>query len=213
VHLRPCDSDYRSLKKRITAIRRDAGSQVYVSSESDSDHLPRDTRASAHCSDGQEITDNGHEADDETNARDGRHEHQTDVNAPTDSIKLKELKRSMDDHGKVYTAYFFLCTSLIISLKVTTSASPETTSAPQFLLASGQGVASPRPLETKQSSLPPLKPRPGDGLRRRTTARCDYIFCQFPRPCSTFICFISSHFVPFRDVIVDHTPTHTCRGS
>jgi hypothetical protein len=110
VHLWSCDSDYRSLKKRITAIRRargDAGSQVYVSSESDFDHFPRDTRASAHGSDGQEITDEGHETDGETNARDGRHEHQTDVNIPTDSIELKELKRSMDDHGKVDTAYFF----------------------------------------------------------------------------------------------------------
>jgi hypothetical protein len=110
VHLWSCDRDYRSLKKRIAAIRRargDAGSQVYISSESDFDHFPRDTRASAHRSDRQEIADEGHEADDETNARDGRHEHQTDVNTPTDSIKLKVLKRSMDDHGKVDTAYFF----------------------------------------------------------------------------------------------------------
>ena len=80
---------------------------MYVSSESDSDHLPRDTQASAHWSDGQDITDEGHEADDETNARDGRHEHQPDVNAPTGSIELKELKRSVDDHGKVDTAWFF----------------------------------------------------------------------------------------------------------
>jgi len=82
---------------------------VYVSSESDSDHFPRDTRAPgpAHCGDGQEIADKGHEADDETNARDGRHEHQTSVNAPTDSIELKELKRSMEDHDKVDSAYFF----------------------------------------------------------------------------------------------------------
>jgi hypothetical protein len=79
---------------------------VYISSESDPDHFPRDTRASAHCSDGQEITDKGHETDDETNSRDGRREHQTDVNTPTDSIELKELKRRMDDHGKVDTAYF-----------------------------------------------------------------------------------------------------------
>jgi hypothetical protein len=79
---------------------------VYVSSESDPDHFPRDTRASAHCGDRQEITDKGHETDDETNARDGRREHQTDVNTPTDSIELKELKRSIDDHGKVDTAYF-----------------------------------------------------------------------------------------------------------
>lgn len=163
---------------------------MYISSESDSGHLPRDTRASAHCRDGQEITDEGHGADDETNARSGRREHQTDVNTPTDSIALKELKRSMDDHGKVDSAYFFLSMSLIISLKVTTSASSETTSAPQFLLAPERGVASPQPLETKQSALPPLKPRPGEGLRRRTTARCDYIFCQFPRPYSMFICFI-----------------------
>jgi len=113
VHLWSCDSDYRSLKKRITAIRRvrgDAGSQVYVSSESDFDHFPRDTRASVHCSDGQEITDEGQEADDETNARDGTRYHQTDVNTPgrTDSIQLKELNRSMDDHGKVDTAFFFM---------------------------------------------------------------------------------------------------------
>lgn len=80
---------------------------MYVSSESDSGHPPRDTRASAHCRDGQEITDEGHGADDETNARSGRREHQTDVNTPADSIALKELKRSMDDHGKVDSAYFF----------------------------------------------------------------------------------------------------------
>jgi hypothetical protein len=80
---------------------------VYVSSESDSDHISRDTQASAHRSDGQEITDEGHETDDETNARDGRHEYQTSVKAPTDSIKLKELKKSMDDHGKVDMTYFF----------------------------------------------------------------------------------------------------------
>ena len=79
---------------------------MYISSESDSDHFPRDTRTSVHCSDGQD-TDKGHEADDETNVRGGRHEHQTDVNIPTDSIELKELKRSMDDHGNVDTAYFF----------------------------------------------------------------------------------------------------------
>jgi hypothetical protein len=150
---------------------------VYISSESDTDHFPRDTRASAHSSDGQEITDEGHEADDETNALGGSHEHQTDVNTPTDSIELKELKRSMDDHGKVYTAYFFLYTNLIISLKVTTS-------------APGQGVASPQLPETKHPALPPLKPRPGDGLRRRTTARCDYFFRQFPCSCSTSILIV-----------------------
>jgi len=109
VHLWSCDSDYRSLKKRITAIRRARGdgSQVYVSSESDSDHFPRDTRASAHGSDGQKITDEGHEADDETNTPgERRADHQPDVNTPTDSIEFKELKR-MDDHGKVDSAYFF----------------------------------------------------------------------------------------------------------
>lgn len=80
---------------------------MYISSESDADHFPRDTRALAHCSDGQEMADEGHEVDDETKAHDGRLEHQTDVNNPTDSVKLKELKRSVEDDGKVDTAYFF----------------------------------------------------------------------------------------------------------
>jgi hypothetical protein len=71
--------------------------------------------------------------------------------------------------------FFFYARFSIISLKVTTSASPETTSPPQFLSAPAQRVASPQPLETKQSALPPLKPKPGEGLRRRATARCDYI--------------------------------------
>lgn len=102
------DRDYRGLKKRIAAIRRargDAGSQLFISSESDFDHFPRDTRASAHPSDGH--TDEDHEADDETNARDGGHKHQIDVNTPTASIELKELKRSIDDHGKVGMMSFF----------------------------------------------------------------------------------------------------------
>lgn len=83
---------------------------MYISSESDADLFPRDTRASGHSSDGQDITDEGHRADDETNARDGRREQQPDVNAPTDSIELDELKRGMDDHGKVDIAPFFVCT-------------------------------------------------------------------------------------------------------
>ena len=77
---------------------------MYISSESDTDRFPRDTRAPAHSSDGQEIIDEGQEADEETNSRDGRHGHQIDVNTPTDSIELKELE---NDHGKVDTAYFF----------------------------------------------------------------------------------------------------------
>jgi len=84
----------------------DPGSRVYVSSESDSDHFLGDSRASARHNDGQEIADGGHEADDEANARNERHEHQTDVNVYTDSIEFKELKRSTEDHGKVDMAYF-----------------------------------------------------------------------------------------------------------
>jgi hypothetical protein len=148
---------------------------VYVSSESDSDHCLGDSRASARRNDRQVIADGGHEANDEANACNERHEHQTDVNTYTDSIEFKELKRSTGDHGKVDMAYFFVCTSLIISLKVTICASPKSTSAvPSLVTGAGQGVASPHTPETKQSALPAPRPRPADGLRRRTTARCDY---------------------------------------
>jgi hypothetical protein len=163
---------------------------VYLSSESDSDPFPRASRASAHRSDGREVTDEGHEADDETNTRGGRHEQQTDVNARADPIELKELKRSTDGPSRVDATYFFSMHALIISLKVTISASPETTSAPRLPGAFGTGVASPQTPETKQSALPPLNTSPRDGLRRRTTARCDYICCLFPRSRPTLICFI-----------------------
>jgi hypothetical protein len=73
---------------------------VYISS-SDSDHFQRDTRAFTHRSDGQEITDEGHEADDETNAPGGTREHQPGADTHTDSTELNVLKRSTDDHGKV----------------------------------------------------------------------------------------------------------------
>lgn len=87
---------------------------MYISSESDSDHLPRASRASSHGSDEQDITDEGHEADDETNAR-LTHEQQIDMDIHADSIELRELKRSTDAHSKVDAAYFLICTRLITS--------------------------------------------------------------------------------------------------
>ena len=163
---------------------------MYLSSESDSDPFPGASRASARRSDGREVTDEGHEADDETNTRGGRHEQQTDVNARAEPIELKELKRRTDGPSRVHTAYFFSMHTLMISLKVTISASPETTPAPRLPSAFGTGVASPRTPETKQSALPPLNTSPRDGLRRRTTGRCDYISCLFPRSRPTLIYFM-----------------------
>jgi hypothetical protein len=147
---------------------------VLTSSESDSDLFPRASRASEHHSDGQEIIDEGHEADDETNALacGGRYEQQTDMDNRAGPIELKELNRRMDGHSKVDAAYSFICTRLIISLKVTIYASPD---VPQLLNEPGKSAASPQTTKTKQSALPPLNPSPRDGLRRRTTARCDHI--------------------------------------
>ncbi len=63
-----------------------------------------------HRSDGQEITDEGHEADGETNARNGRHGRPTDVNSRADSIELMELKRRVDAHSKVDKGVLLLST-------------------------------------------------------------------------------------------------------
>ena len=84
---------------------------MHISSESDFDPFPGASLASAHRSDGQEITDEGHEADDETNTR---REQQTDVNTRVDPIELKELKRRADGHNKVDTTHFSLRMRLII---------------------------------------------------------------------------------------------------
>jgi hypothetical protein len=88
---------------------------VNLLSESESDPFARVSPASAHRSDEQDITDEGHEADDETNAYSGRHEQQTDLDTRADPIELKEIKRRMDGPSKVDTVCFFLCTHLIIS--------------------------------------------------------------------------------------------------
>lgn len=84
---------------------------MHISSESDLDPFPGASLASAHRSDGQETTDEGHEADDENNTR---REQQTDVNTRVDPIELKELKRRADGHNKVDTTYFSLRMRLII---------------------------------------------------------------------------------------------------
>lgn len=84
-----------------------------LSSESESDPLARVSLASAHRNE-QDITDEGHEADDETNACSGRQEQQTDLDTRADSIGLNELKRRMDGPSKVDTAYFLLWTRLMI---------------------------------------------------------------------------------------------------
>ncbi len=102
------DSDYRGLKKRITAIRRaqgsSAGSHINVSSESELDIFPRESGASAHRSDGEEIVDEGHEADNETSIHSGRHAQQTVVDARDGEIEFKELNHG---HSKVDTVCFF----------------------------------------------------------------------------------------------------------
>jgi hypothetical protein len=81
---------------------------VNLSSESESDPLAKVSLASAHRNDEQDITDEGHEADDETNACSGRQVQQTDLDTCADPIELNELKRRKDGPSKVSTAYFFL---------------------------------------------------------------------------------------------------------
>lgn len=102
------DSDYRGLKKRITAIRRaqgsSAGSHINVSSESELDIFPRESGASAHGSDGEEIVDEGHDADNETSILSGRPTQQTVVDARDGEIEFKELNHG---HSKVDTVCFF----------------------------------------------------------------------------------------------------------
>jgi SPX domain len=58
---------------------------------------------------------------------------------------------------------------------VTVSTSLDSTSVPQLVKALGKASASgsQQTPENSQSALPPLNPSPRDGLRRRTTARCD----------------------------------------
>jgi hypothetical protein len=177
------DSDYRGLKKRITVIRRaqgsSAGSHVNVSSESELDIFPRESGASAHRSDGEEIVDEGHKADNETSIHSGRHTQQTVVDARDGEIELKELNRG---HSKVDTVFFFL-TCIQYFPKVAICSPLDTTSASQLAPVSGEGrgIASAPTPETQPSTLPPHDPRPRDGLRRRTTGRSDYIFCLIPR--------------------------------
>ena len=88
---------------------------MHLSSESDFAPFPGSSLAPAHRSDGQEITDEGHEADDETNTRRGRLRQleQTDVHTRVDPIELKELNRRADDHNKVDTTHLSLCMCLI----------------------------------------------------------------------------------------------------
>ncbi|KAI0287538.1 hypothetical protein BC826DRAFT_44438 [Russula brevipes] len=63
--------DYRGLKKRIKVIQRaeGGGTEGYLntSSESDPDPSPSGSGATAHVSDEQDVADEGHDADDETN--------------------------------------------------------------------------------------------------------------------------------------------------
>lgn len=100
-----CDSDYRGLKKRIKAIRREQGRSVDDSSESDPDPLLRGSGASArHRNDGEQIDDEDHEADDESNVHRGSHGQQTAVDSRDGEIELKELTSG---HSKVDTAWFF----------------------------------------------------------------------------------------------------------
>ncbi|KAH9962879.1 SPX domain-containing protein [Russula dissimulans] len=94
--------DYRGLKKRITAIRRAQGSTVKFldmsSPESDPDSFPSVSWASPHPVDGQENAEEGHEADDESNTRRGKHEQRTVAHSPDDQIEPKDLKKRSDDH-------------------------------------------------------------------------------------------------------------------
>lgn len=98
-----CGSDYRGLKKRIKVIQRaEGGTGGYAnpSSESDPDPSPSGSGATAHVSDEQEIADEGHDADDETNIHSERRR-QTAADGRDDQIELRELKRTEDHHGRV----------------------------------------------------------------------------------------------------------------
>jgi hypothetical protein len=106
-----CDSDYRGLKKRITAIRRakegDTGTYVNVTSDSDRDAFPSEPGPSTRRSDGQANVDEGHEADDETK-RDESQKRQSVVDTCDDQIDPKKLNRR-GGSGKVCVAYNVLC--------------------------------------------------------------------------------------------------------
>ena len=71
------------------------------SSESDPDPLLRGSGASAHHDDGEQIVDEDHEADDESNVHRGRHRQQTAVDTRDGEIELKELTGG---HSKVDSA-------------------------------------------------------------------------------------------------------------
>ena len=83
---------------------------------------------------------------------------------------------------------------------MTICASPKSTSAvPSLVTGAGQGVASPHTPETKQSALSAPRPRPVDGLRRRTTARCDYAPVYLRDHAQLLTCFfIFSLVIPSR---------------
>ena len=86
-----CDSDYRGLKKRIKAIRREQGRSVDDSSESDPDPLLKGSGASAHRDDGEKVADEDHNADNESNIHKGRHGQQAVVDTRDGEIEHEEL--------------------------------------------------------------------------------------------------------------------------
>ena len=97
----PCDSDYRGLKKRIKAIRREQGRSADDSSESDPDPLLKGSGASAHRDDGEKVADEDHNADNESNIHKGRHGQQAAVDTRDGEIEHKLT----DGHGKLEVRY------------------------------------------------------------------------------------------------------------
>ena len=159
-----CDSDYRGLKKRITAIRQDkessTGKYVNVSSESEPDTFSGRAGPSA--------------------------ERQRVVNTRDDQIELKDLNRKADGSSglEVNLTYLFFCASSNFLLKVTTSGltSLDTHSATRTPTVLGQDTVSPVAPEIQPSPLSPRRPRLREGLRKRSTGQCGYVPLLLSRP-------------------------------
>jgi hypothetical protein len=110
------DSDYRGLKKRITAIRQDKDSSIgnYVNVSPGPSGRAGPSTGHSHG-----LVDGGHEADDETNMKYENQKRLRVVDTRDDQIELKGLNRKAGASGssrlEVNLAYLFFCTSFQIS--------------------------------------------------------------------------------------------------
>jgi len=127
--------------------------------------------------DREQIANEGHETDNETDIHGRGHKQQAIVDTQDDDIELKDLT---DSPRKVNTAFLPPCVHSTFP-KVMISVLPDAHSATHHSLAPGDGpshgVASAPMPQAQPSALPARDQRPRDGLRRRTTGRRDYISC------------------------------------